>query len=281
LNWKYVCCGSSMTDWSSCCFLNQYSHEGSCTKDLNTSGQCLCSTDVHFDASFGSKFLKKNCTQILPFKTANIISDTCLYCKKLQKSNKSETENTCTVDNTKQDIQSIQQVTVSNSLSEMALPDENDVTLCENDDNDMSIILNKIFPDCPDKMKTFLFSQKMALERHPNGRRWNRDIVRSCLSLWCKSPHGYTDLRNSKFVFLPSQQLLQRYKNQVDRSACRLCSAFISVCCQLYCRYIVWLLVQLGAEAHFRDALIVEQILYVTLIWDLHCTVLLIIFTTK
>jgi hypothetical protein len=64
----------------------------------------------------------------------------CLYCKKLQKSNKSETENTCTVDNTKQDIQSIQQVTVSNSLSVKALPDENDVTLCENDDNDMSII---------------------------------------------------------------------------------------------------------------------------------------------
>jgi hypothetical protein len=45
----------------------------------------------------------------------------------------------------------------------MALPDENDVTLCENDDNDMSIILNKIFPDCPDKMKTFLFSQKWHL----------------------------------------------------------------------------------------------------------------------
>jgi hypothetical protein len=75
-----------------------------------------------------------------------------------------------------------------------------DITLCENDDNDMSIILNKIFPDCPDKMKTFLFSQKMALERHQNGRRWNRDIVRLCLSLWCMSPHGYTDLRNSKMI---------------------------------------------------------------------------------
>ena len=45
-------------------------------------------------------------------------------------------------------------------------------------------------------------------------------------------------------------------------------------------RYIVWLLVQLGAEAHFPNALIVEQILYFTLIWDLHYTLLLIIFTT-
>ena len=44
-------------------------------------------------------------------------------------------------------------------------------------------------------------------------------------------------------------------------------------------RYIVWLLVQLGAESHFRDALIVEQILYFTIIWDLHCTLLLIILT--
>ena len=62
-------------------------------------------------------------------------------------------------------------------------------------------------------------SPKMALERHPNGRRWNRDIVRLCLSLWCRSPHGYTDIRNSKFVFLPSQKLLQRYKNQVDQES--------------------------------------------------------------
>ena len=45
-------------------------------------------------------------------------------------------------------------------------------------------------------------------------------------------------------------------------------------------RYIMLLLVQLGTEAHFRNALIVEQILYFTLIWDLHCTLLLIIFTT-
>jgi hypothetical protein len=62
-------------------------------------------------------------------------------------------------------------------LSEKALPDENDVTLCENDDNDMSIILNKIFPDCPDKMKTFLFSQRMALERHP---KWASVEQRHC-----------------------------------------------------------------------------------------------------
>ena len=29
-------------------------------------------------------FRSNSCTHILPFKTANIISDTCLYCKKLQ-----------------------------------------------------------------------------------------------------------------------------------------------------------------------------------------------------
>ena len=124
---------------------------------------------VGYEISSEVCFRSNSCTQILPFKTANIISDTCLYCKKLQKSNKSETENTCIVDITKQDIQSIQQVTVSNSLSEKALPDENDVTLCETDDNDMSIILNTIFPDCPDKMKTFLFSHLRGIQMGVGG----------------------------------------------------------------------------------------------------------------
>ena len=62
-------------------------------------------------------------------------------------------------------------------------------------------------------------AQKMALERHPNGRRWDRDIVSLCLSLWSRSPRGYADLRNSKFLILPSRKLLQRYKNRIYQEA--------------------------------------------------------------
>jgi hypothetical protein len=83
----------------------------------------------------------------------------------------------------------------------------------------MSQILDKIFPECNEKMKTFLLSQKMANERYPKGRRWDRDIVRLCLTLCCRSAKGYTDLRNSKFLILPSEKLLQRYKNHVNQEA--------------------------------------------------------------
>jgi hypothetical protein len=62
-------------------------------------------------------------------------------------------------------------------------------------------------------------SQKMALERNPHGRRWDKDIARLCLTLWCRSPRGYNELRNSKFIILPSQKILQRYKNTVDQEA--------------------------------------------------------------
>lgn len=41
------------------------------------------------------------------------------------------------------------------------------------------------------------------------------DIVRLCLTLWCRSAKGYTHLRNSQFLILPSEKLLQRYKNTV------------------------------------------------------------------
>ncbi|CAG2238930.1 unnamed protein product [Mytilus edulis] len=96
---------------------------------------------------------------------------------------------------------------------------DQDVILSTEDNNDMSEILTKIFPECSDKMKLFLMSQKMAIERNPHGRRWNRDIVRLCLTLWCRSPKGYTELRNSQFVILPSEKLLQRFKNTVNQEA--------------------------------------------------------------
>ena len=68
-------------------------------------------------------------------------------------------------------------------------------------------------------MYTFLLSQKTALERNPKGRRWNHDIIRACLSLYCASPRGYNNFKNSGFLILPSQKLLQIYKNNVRQQA--------------------------------------------------------------
>ncbi|CAG2187264.1 unnamed protein product [Mytilus edulis] len=132
-----------------------------------------------------------SCTSILPFKTSNTVSFICSYCKKLERPPKLKPENNvksdqdCANEPNSLDINSNECILNKNSTHENK---ENSITLCESDNNDMSTILNNIFPDCSDKMKTFLISQKMALERHPNGRRWNRDIVQLCLSLWCRSP---------------------------------------------------------------------------------------------
>ena len=108
----------------------------------------------------------------------------------------------------------------SQSLLESESNDENEnVTLSENDHTDLSDILKTVFPECNLKISTFLCSQKMALERDPHGRRWSKDIIRMYLTLWCRSPRGYTDLRNSGFIVLPSQKILQNYKNIVHQEA--------------------------------------------------------------
>jgi hypothetical protein len=93
----------------------------------------------------------------------------------------------------------------------------NIVTLNESDHTDLSVILNQVFPECQPNMTKKFKSQKMALERNPHGRRWDKDIARLCLTLWCRSPRGYNELKNSKFMILPSQKILQRYKNTVDQ----------------------------------------------------------------
>lgn len=49
-------------------------------------------------------------------------------------------------------------------------------------------------------------------------RRWDKDIIQISLTLWNRSPQGYTMLRNSGVLCLPSETLLQRYKNCVEQT---------------------------------------------------------------
>ncbi|KAJ8319800.1 hypothetical protein KUTeg_001387 [Tegillarca granosa] len=39
------------------------------------------------------------------------------------------------------------------------------------------------------------------------------------MTLWCRSPKGYSELRNSNFIMLPSEKILQKYKNHVKQDA--------------------------------------------------------------
>ena len=93
------------------------------------------------------------------------------------------------------------------------------ITLTEADNSDMEVIFNEVSKDCPPNILELLMSHKNALSSHPNGRRWDTNIIRLCLTLWCRSPKCYADLRESGFLVLPSQKLLQIYKNKIHQKA--------------------------------------------------------------
>lgn len=145
------------------------------------------------------RYRSKNCKKLLPFKNSKSVSKTCGQCKKLERHTVNLTETNIENDD--------------NSSGETIL------TLNEDDNNDLATIFQNVFPQCTEKMKCFLMSQKTAMERHPNGRRWDRDIIRLCLTLWCRSPRGYRELRNSNFLVLPSEKSLQIFKNNVNQKA--------------------------------------------------------------
>ncbi|CAC5370343.1 unnamed protein product [Mytilus coruscus] len=96
-------------------------------------------------------------------------------------------------------------VHVSNVPKSTLLPNHDETALpglpvSKRDNNDMEVIFNEISKDCSPQILDFLMSQKKALSNHPNGRRWNANIIRLYLTLWCRSPKCYADLRDSGFL---------------------------------------------------------------------------------
>lgn len=117
------------------------------------------------------------CLGIVPNKSLKLICQKCKYY--LKRSNKNNKDSSIT----------------GNFFEKEPAPDQNNqIILEENDHEDLSDIFHKLFPECNAKMSEFLMSQKMALERNKHGRRWNKDIVRLCLTLWCRSPLSYSEL---------------------------------------------------------------------------------------
>jgi hypothetical protein len=48
------------------------------------------------------------------------------------------------------------------------------ILISQNDHEDFSAILQQVIPDCPERLKTFLTSQRDAVLRKSTGRRWNK-----------------------------------------------------------------------------------------------------------
>ena len=90
-----------------------------------------------------------------------------------------------------------------------------EIVLEENDHEEMSAILEKVFADAKPEMKVLLKSQLDALKSPLHGRRWPREVISTALSLWLRSPGGYDELKASDMIILPSGRQLQRYKNTI------------------------------------------------------------------
>lgn len=103
-------------------------------------------------------------------------------------------------------------------LSEKSTCDKHEIFVSESDNADVSNILESVFPNASDKMKMFLKSQHDILcSKSPQARRWNKDVVSLCLSLWIRSPKAYQTLLESNVLILPSGRQLRRYKNYIPQ----------------------------------------------------------------
>ena len=58
-------------------------------------------------------------------------------------------------------------------------------------------------------------SLNMAKESHM-ARRWSKEVISFCMTIWTTSPKAYRQL--SEFLLLPTERLLQYYKNVVKQA---------------------------------------------------------------
>lgn len=94
------------------------------------------------------------------------------------------------------------------------------IDLVPQDHEDLLKILESEQPNAPSNFKILLESQvqnaRTGLDVHR--RRWDPKVITICLSMYCKSPKAYSDFKGSGVLVLPSQRLLQYYKNSVKQS---------------------------------------------------------------
>lgn len=95
--------------------------------------------------------------------------------------------------------------------------EENGVELSEDDNDDFNQILQDIIPHANKELLDLITSQKENLERNPKQRRWDKEVIRLCLSIWIRSKKAYDQIKKSGFLVLPSGRLLHYYQNEVKQ----------------------------------------------------------------
>jgi hypothetical protein len=66
-------------------------------------------------------------------------------------------------------------------------------------------------------MLNMLKEQAKNVDRHPNGRRWSKEFIATCVQLYNRSPKSYQLLVDSKMLILLSKSILILYKNAIKQ----------------------------------------------------------------
>ena len=71
-----------------------------------------------------------------------------------------------------------------------------------------------VFPNATEEMKVLLKSHEALTSKR---RKWNKDVLSVCLTLWVHIPKTYQTLQDSNMLILPSGRQLRRYKNIIPQ----------------------------------------------------------------
>ena len=152
----------------------------------------------HNENSTRTYFRSKHCTQAISW-LADESSEACRSCQRavcLSKKNSLGTQK---------------------RISSEEMLQNNTIELGEDDDIDLRNVLEMVFPNATEEMKVLLKSQHEALTS--KRRRWDKDVLSVCLTLWVHSPKTYQTLQDSNMLILPSGRQLRRYKNIIPQHA--------------------------------------------------------------
>ncbi len=86
------------------------------------------------------------------------------------------------------------------------------VNVSEPLEKDLLSIMSVQNLDSTPHMKFFWEQQMRLLQTNKMGRKYNPQVIRFALSIHCKSPSAYRELRESGALILPSERVLRDYK---------------------------------------------------------------------
>ena len=130
----------------------------SCYESLEHNNYFLHEKWSDFDKPAINTYRSLQCSRIVPLTSLGSVCVKCRYCLYFHSNKKRESQKT--------------------------------VELSEDDSKEFEKILNEVMPNADKNLISLIQSQKENLSCNPRQRRWNKDILRLCLTIWSRIKKG-------------------------------------------------------------------------------------------